>query len=547
MTSPIPAICNSQLERLQLALSSVGIGTWDWEPRAGNMTWDEQMYALFGVPADGFDGRHESFLNLISPDDRERIAAEISDALAKGVEFDGEFRVLRPADQNIHFLRMRFKVPGAGQEVQGVVTGVCWDVTERRLAQERLATKGNLLNTLMDYLPDHIYFKDRQSRFIAVNKAKARRNGLADPAELIGKTDFDFFSAEHANAAYGDEGKVIETGEPIIGFVEKETWPDGRVTWVSSTKVPLRDENGRIIGTFGLSRDVTERKLAEENLAKIAEELRIKNEALEEDLEMARELQGALLPQQYPRFPHSASAGETAVRFCHFFDPSMAVGGDFFDVLDISDTMAGVFVCDVMGHGVRAALVAAIVRAIVSDLKMVWSNPGEFLAQLNQALRVTLKDARVPIFASAFYGVVDATRGELRYGNAGHPWPLIIGQGDSRSTPQPINDSKPGPALGLFDDLRYTISRRPLSPHDVMLVFTDGLFEVEGADGQLYDYEQLLQVVSRHRDLAPAALCRDIVSEIKQFSASHEFTDDVCLLAVELDHLVREETEPVDG
>jgi sigma-B regulation protein RsbU (phosphoserine phosphatase) len=105
--------------------------------------------------------------------------------------------------------------------------------------------------------------------------------------------------------------------------------------------LPLRDPNGNIIGTFGLSRDITEKKRAEGKLAALARELREKNEALEQDLEMARELQQAMLPHHYPRFRYHASKEESAVRFYHFYQPSMSVSGDFFEVLKLSDTSVG--------------------------------------------------------------------------------------------------------------------------------------------------------------------------------------------------------------
>ena len=123
-----------------------------------------------------------------------------------------------------------------------------------------------LFRVLMDHLPDAIYFKDLQSRFTWINRALAEKFGLRDPAEAVGKTDFDFFTREHAQQAFEDEQSIIRTGRPLLGREEKETWPDGRETWVLTTKMPLRDPEGRIVGTFGLSRDVTARKRAEEAL-----------------------------------------------------------------------------------------------------------------------------------------------------------------------------------------------------------------------------------------------------------------------------------------
>jgi PAS domain S-box-containing protein len=121
-----------------------------------------------------------------------------------------------------------------------------------------------ILEVLMEYAPDRIYFKDAQSRFVRINRAQAAWLGAPTPAAAVGKTDYDFFSEEHARQAFDDEQEIMRTGVPIINKEEKETWPDGRVTWVSSMKMPLRDAEGRVIGTFGISRDITERRVAEE-------------------------------------------------------------------------------------------------------------------------------------------------------------------------------------------------------------------------------------------------------------------------------------------
>ena len=142
---------------------------------------------------------------------------------------------------------------------------VCLQAVKTSVSQGRdHPSDHELLHALLETLPDAVYFKDLHSRFLRVSRALARKDGCDDPAEFIGLTDFDRFTVEHAQSAYADEQRIIKTGEPIIDFEEKETWPDGRVTWVSSTKLPLRDPDGRIAGTFGISREITGRKLAEQ-------------------------------------------------------------------------------------------------------------------------------------------------------------------------------------------------------------------------------------------------------------------------------------------
>ncbi len=156
------------------------------------------------------------------------------------------------------------------QECRAVVE----DITARRGTEEALRHEQVLFQSLAKAIPDHIYFKDRQSRFVRINDTMARSFGLTDPGQAIGKTDFDFFTEEHARQAFDDEQRIMRTGAPLVAFEEKETWPDGHVTWVSTTKVPLRDASGKITGMVGISRDVTEHKRMEAALAEQAETYR---------------------------------------------------------------------------------------------------------------------------------------------------------------------------------------------------------------------------------------------------------------------------------
>jgi PAS domain S-box-containing protein len=138
---------------------------------------------------------------------------------------------------------------------------------ERKRAEEALAKERDLLHTLLENLPDRIYFKDEESRFLRISRAVVEQFKVADQSQAIGKTDFDFFTAEHAQVALNDERLVMRTGEPIIGKVERETLSDGSITWALTSKLPMRDKTGRIVGNFGISRDITEIKRIESELA----------------------------------------------------------------------------------------------------------------------------------------------------------------------------------------------------------------------------------------------------------------------------------------
>lgn len=161
-------------------------------------------------------------------------------------------------------IRELFRIPVLDSSGKAVgLLGVERDVTTQAAAIADLELSRLLLEVLMNTLPDSIYFKDAQSRFLRTNKATAVKFGLQEPEDVVGKTDFDLFSQEHAQEAYVDEQRIIATQIPIIGKEEKETWPDGRVSWVSTTKVPVFGADGNILGTFGITRDVTLRKNAQ--------------------------------------------------------------------------------------------------------------------------------------------------------------------------------------------------------------------------------------------------------------------------------------------
>jgi PAS domain S-box-containing protein len=145
----------------------------------------------------------------------------------------------------------------------------------RRQAEQSLLSERHLLRELLDHLPDSIFFKDAASRFTRVNQALAGRLGLSDPAQAVGKTDFDFFTEEHARPAFEDEQQVLRSGEPVAGKEELETWADGRRRWVLTTRLPLRDPEGQIVGTFGVARDITESKRAEETVRQAEAQLRL--------------------------------------------------------------------------------------------------------------------------------------------------------------------------------------------------------------------------------------------------------------------------------
>ena len=146
-----------------------------------------------------------------------------------------------------------------------MILGKANDVLEQRV-QERtkeLAHEQLLLRMLMDNMPDTIYFKDAQSHFTRVNRAQAEVLGLQSPDQAVGKSDLDFFTAEHAQAALADERRILDSGQGLINKTERIRRANGQFRWVTATKVPLRDARGTVVGLVGISRDDTEHVMAE--------------------------------------------------------------------------------------------------------------------------------------------------------------------------------------------------------------------------------------------------------------------------------------------
>ena len=200
------------------------------------------------------------------PEDLSPVTDEITAAIRGGRSFDVEYRI-HAMDGAIVWIHDRGQPERDENDEMTWIDGVLFDVTRRKEAERLLVERREQLIALMDTIPDHIYFKDVESRFTMISRALAQSFGLDDPDEALGKTDADFFTTEHARLAYDDEQRIMRSGMPVVGLEEKETWPDGHETWVSTTKLPSADPDGKIVGTFGISRDITARKRADAEIA----------------------------------------------------------------------------------------------------------------------------------------------------------------------------------------------------------------------------------------------------------------------------------------
>lgn len=271
----------------------------------------------------------------------------------------------------------------------------------------------------------------------------------------------------------------------------------------------------------------------ERRIAERTRELSARNHEMEEELTMARELQLALLPGSFPSIPNSAPNSESALRFYSLYYPAGAVSGDFFSVFPVSETAVGIFVCDVMGHGVRAALVTSMLRALLEQHSAGGQpDPGRLLTHINKGLNSILRNAGTTMYATAVMMIADAAKAELLYANAGHPNPLHLRRGAGETVA--LQPSAKRGALGLFPNVQFTTMRTTLEQDDLIMLFTDGLFEVENAEGDFYSQEDLLESVRRHAKQPTRTMFDQVLEDIHGFTQRRDFDDDVCVVGIEV-------------
>lgn len=266
---------------------------------------------------------------------------------------------------------------------------------------------------------------------------------------------------------------------------------------------------------------------------KLESEIASKTGEIRRDLDFAKQFQANLMPRKYPEVPTRGERPALGLNFHHIYRPASTVGGDFFNVLKLGDSKAGIFIADVMGHGARSALVTAIIATLLQDAEACGGDPAEVLRLLNQHFYKVVHNTGDVVFVSAFYLVLDVSAMSATYASAGHPSPVLLERSTGRIvelTPHLRNN----PALGLFENSSYETFQRPLRERDLFLLFTDGLFECMSSNGEEFGRQRLLQIVEDHQKAPLNELADYMVDSACAFAGQEGPADDVCLVAVEI-------------
>lgn len=411
------------------------------------------------------------------------------------------------------------------------LVGVFVNITGRKTSELRAVEERELFRALIDHIPNNIYVKNRESRFIMANTATAKKMGVPTPSDLIGRTDASFFDTAMSSISRREEKDIMTTRKPIIGAIHHETWLNGQESWVMVSKFPWLSANGDLKGVVGITSDVTKLVKAEMEVRKSAKLLKQRNEALEKEVNLAREIQLALLPYSLPSQTRREGNRMKEANFHHIFAPAEGVAGDWFGVQLSGDYGVGAIVCDVMGHGIRAALIASMLRGLIEQSSDQSKRPHEILASLNKQLSRILTHANVTMFASAVYIYFDLKKNKLTVCSAGHPAPIIVtpgGKAEKLTLPRGI-------AMGLVQDAVYSSAEFILEPGTQVLLYTDGLTEATNKEGDELGDERVRRYFEKH----PQDNVKDFVlGALKcaaKFCGYNQLSDDICLVGMQFD------------
>lgn len=393
----------------------------------------------------------------------------------------------------------------------------CLDITDRKRAEEAMRASQQMLQLVMDNIPQHIFWKSRDSVFLGCNKNFAEDAGTGDPESIIGKTDYDMpWKREEAESFIEYDRRVMDADTPILHIIEPQLQADGTQAWLDTNKIPLHDAQGNVVGILGTYEDITERMLLEVEKEEARQALQ---QVYERERKIAETLQRSFLPERIPEVD--------GYRFAQAYYPALseaAIGGDMYDIFRLPSGKVAMAIADVSGKGLQAARYGAMVKYMLHAYSYRSEDPAEILTLLNSSITI---DLDIDSFITCFFGILDPDSGSLAYANAGHEEPFHIPRGTG--IPQRLGTT--GPVLGLGESSQYTSGRITLGEGDILLLYTDGVTDARGAFAPMYP-DGLEDHLVANCGLSADALVECVIDEVRRRSGDR-LTDDVALVALE--------------
>ncbi len=413
--------------------------------------------------------------------------------------------------------------------------GLSRDITKQKNAEKEVQRHRRLLEAIIQILPCRLFLRDREGHYLLVNQEYRDRLGVSDDIEFSGKHMSELVTGPKVDRVIAEDLRIIETGDPVINKLEYDQSFLGGNRWILTSKVPLRNDAGGIEGIVGMSLDITEQKKAEELAKQVKETLQEKSEQYEEELTVARQLQEQLMSMGFDdKHVYSKTSDRWSLRASYLYNPSHHLAGDFFQLLPVDENKVGILVCDVMGHGVKAALVTMLIRGLMSEIPDILESPSKALQHLNETLIELAADEEFPRFVTAAYMILDLENGKASIASGGHPAPILKRKTSDRLIVEdcPIND--PGAALGLITGELFEETHFDLDEETRIYLFTDGILEQQRPDGASFGREGLVAAASKTSN-EPIEDQLDILLQELHESLGQELTkDDICVVGLSM-------------